>query len=181
MSRIAIYTEDGKLIDQGISNILSRVANSLRSKSGKVIAYSLANDIKNHFSIRFPGSQHYSPNKVTQDVSYGNSGTVSIDVPGVTRAYHDIDIYPRNTASLTIPLHRSAFGMKATSFNDLFPVRTNGKAFLAKQLQNGGLQFMYLLSRHVHQTKDSTIMPSDESLSNGIFERLKKFLDKSYK
>lgn len=98
-------------------------------------------------------------------------------MPGASRAYHDIDIRPKAKQSLTIPLHQEAFGKKATDFNNLFVVKTNaGKAFLA--MNNGGdLQMMYLLSQHVHQKKDSSIMPSDNTIANEQFGRLARLID----
>ena len=56
---------------------------------------------------------------------------MSIDVPGVTRAYHDITIVPRIRKALTIPMHKAAYGKAAGSFNDLFVLtKKDGKAFL---------------------------------------------------
>ena len=56
---------------------------------------------------------------------------MSIDVPGVTRAYHDITIVPRIRRALTIPMHKAAYGKAAGSFNDLFVLtKKDGKAFL---------------------------------------------------
>ncbi len=60
------------------------------------------------------------------------SGEIVIDVPGITRAYRDLHISPKNSKHLTIPLHRSAYGKRATEFSDLFVVtKKNGKKFLA--------------------------------------------------
>lgn len=75
----------------------------------KIVGEALKWNIRNHFKTIYPNSQHYSPDKVNLD----NDGNVVIDVPGITRAYSDIDIRPVRAKSLTIPIHRTAYGKKA--------------------------------------------------------------------
>lgn len=58
-------------------------------------------------------------------------GSVEIDVPGVTRAYHDMDIRPRFRRALTIPIHRLSYGKRASSFDDTFMLKKkDGKRFI---------------------------------------------------
>lgn len=58
-------------------------------------------------------------------------------------------------------MHREAFGRKAADFDDLFVVRKNdGKAFLARN-NGGNLTMMFFLAKHVHQRKNSKLMPTD--------------------
>lgn len=40
--------------------------------------------------MKYPGSNHYSPDKVSTKQS-----VVVVDVPGVSRAYHDLTIRPK--------------------------------------------------------------------------------------
>lgn len=123
----------------------------------------------------YPGSKHYDPNKVGPgQASNGNisEGEAQIDVPGITRAYHDLDIRPRFRQSLTIPMHSAAYGKKASDIDGMFVVKKkNGNAFLAKNM-GGNLAFMYFLAKHVHQSKDSRLLPSDGSYADNIFSRL---------
>ena len=117
-----------------LSSLLQRVRNS-----GKLIQDGLLWTTRNHFSTIYPGSTHYSPDKV-QPASISNgsnpAATIDVDVPGVTRAYHDLDIRPRFRRALTIPIHRSAFGRKASSFTDTFVLKKkNGSKFI---VQNNG-------------------------------------------
>jgi hypothetical protein len=96
--------------------------------------------VRNHFKTIYPGSTHYAPEKVTIGKPDKNVGEINIDVPGVTRAYHNITIVPKRANYLTIPIHRAAYGLSAKSFPDLFIVRKkNGSAFLARQLGKGSL------------------------------------------
>lgn len=91
--------------------------------------------VKNHFTAIYPGSQHYSPDKVHDgQVQNGESpeASIDIDVPGVTRAYHDMHIRPRFKKHLTIPIHRASYGKSASSFSDLIYIKKkNGTELLA--------------------------------------------------
>lgn len=65
--------------------------------------------------------------------SLGVLGQVDIDIPGVTRAYHDIDIRPRYKKHLAIPMHENAFLGKPAEVPDLlFIKKKDGSAFLAQ-------------------------------------------------
>jgi hypothetical protein len=87
---------------------------------------------QNHFRTIYPNSKHYSPNKVSIDKARNNTGIVDVNVPGVTRAYHDLIITPKRAKSLTIPIHKASYGKRAREFNDLFVIKTKSKAFLAQ-------------------------------------------------
>ena len=136
------------------------------------MAKAIVDTTRSHFTRRWPGSKHYDPNKVYEGDSLGTMGQVIIDVPGVTRAYKDIDIYPKIAKALTIPMHQAAYGKSARSFDDLFVVKKNDKAFLAQGLADGSLQFMYLLCKHVHQNRDSSILPSDDTYAKAMYNRI---------
>lgn len=52
-------------------------------------------------------------------------------MPGVTRAYHDLDIRPKFRRALTIPMHREAYGKRASSFDNTFVLKKkNGSRFI---------------------------------------------------
>ena len=140
----------------------------------------MSDAIKAHFRFQFPGSSHYDPNKVNpSNDSHLNEGVVDVDVPGVSRAYHDIDIIPRNRQYLTIPMHREAFGKKAPDFNDLFVVKKkDGKAFLARN-DGGNLAMMFFLAKHVHQRMNTSIMPTDNELASVAMSRLSRLVQES--
>ena len=84
-----------------------------------------------------------------------------IDVPGVTRAYHDIDIVPKIGKKLAIPMHRSAYGASPRNTPGLFYAKNaKGTEMLAK-VEGGALVAMYILKDRVHQRQDRSLMPSD--------------------
>lgn len=68
-------------------------------------------------------------------------------MPGIGRAYHDIDIYPKNAEWLTIPVHPDAKGKSPTVFNNLFKPKDHN--ILAAN-EDGSLVVYYALSKHVH-------------------------------
>jgi hypothetical protein len=59
-----ILTINNKTPLEGVNDILKNVSRKINN-CGKLISYSLVNDTKNHFSMRYPGSKHYNPNKVS--------------------------------------------------------------------------------------------------------------------
>lgn len=166
---IIIQTTDNKPIEQGISAILKRVADQLNRDSGKIAAQTMTKSVKNWVQQRYPNSQHWDPNKVTQGDSLGVIGTTNVNIPGASRAYHDITIRPVHARVLTIPIHQIAFGKKASDFPDLF--KPKGKNILARNV-NGELVAMFALAQSAFQKKDPSLMPPDEHLAGGIFRAL---------
>lgn len=161
-------------LEKAIENFLMKLKSGLDSKSGKPLALGAKEAIQFHFQGK---PTYYNPRKVNEGNSSGNVGVTYVDIPGISRAYHDIDIFPRHRNNLTIPLHREAFGKKATDFNNLFKVKMkNGKEFLARN-NGGSITMMYVLSKHVHQRQDPGIMPSDNSIAKFQFNRLKRLVN----
>ena len=166
---IIIQTADGRSIEQGISAVLSRVVDKLNRESGKTAAESMTKSVKNWVQQRYPGSQHWDPDKVQQGDSQGEIGNVNVNIPGAGRAYHDVTIRPTHARHLTIPIHQSAYGKKVSDFNDLF--KPKGKNILARNV-NGQLVAMFALAKSAFQKKDSSLMPTDDNLAGGIFRAL---------
>ena len=104
----------------------------------------MTKSVKNWVQQRYPGSKHYDPSKVNQGDSSGVIGTVNVDIPGISRAYHDVTIRPIRARALTIPIHQSAYGKKSADFNDLF--KPKGKNILARNV-NGQLVAMFALAK----------------------------------
>lgn len=177
---IKITTIDGKSPEEGLKSKIYDIISKLKADSGKIMQKSLLWTTRNHFKTIYPGSRHYNPDKVTEKSSnVEGEGSIQIDVPGITRNFHDLDIKPKLRKYLTIPIHRAAYGKKTSEFNDLFPIhKKNGKSFLARK-EGGELIFMYLLSKGVHQNQDNRLLPSDQTYCNNIFSRIKVYLNQS--
>ena len=128
-------------------------------------------------------SNHFSPEKVSEPTVSQDAVTVTVDIPGITRAYHDIDIYPKEANALAIPLHESAYGISPRENNDrgtykLFRIKKDGVPgnVLYRNDEDGGLIPMYALTKHVHQVQDPTLMPSNQELTDSAIEGLKSAL-----
>lgn len=179
---IKIVDRNNIPIETAVQNFLSKVLDKLQ-QSGKIISDALKFTTQRHFQTIYPGSDHYSPKKVTNDkTANGNkpSGSINIDVPGIARAYKNLTIRPIKSNALTIPMHRSAYGRKASSFPDLFVVKKkNGKAFLARSNGAGGITMMYYLAKQVFQERDRRLMPGDRTFSDNIFSRISVYLQRT--
>ena len=173
---IKILTTNNKDIHNAIVDLLRRVAKQLTDKSGKVMAKSVTADVKQHIQFKYPNSKHWSPGKVKNGEIKKNEGETLVDIPGAGRAYHDVTIKPIRAKALTIPIHSSAYGKKVSDFKDLF--KPKDKNILAR-MQNGTLVAMFALAKSAFQKQDSSLMPTDESLANNIFNALAPVIEKS--
>lgn len=129
-------------------------------------------------------SNHFSPEKVSEPTVSQDAVTVAVDIPGITRAYHDIDIYPKEANALAIPLHASAYGISPRENNDrgtykLFRIKKDGVPgnVLYRNGEDGGLIPMYALVGHVRQMKDPSLMPSDNEMIDAAIKGANAVLD----
>ena len=97
-------------------------------------------------------------------------------MPGITRAYHNLDIRAKNAKHLAIPMHRQAFGVSPKDIPDLFYTKNKKGTEMLAKTEGGALVVMYILKESVHQARDSRLMPSDKTLADNIFARLKAYL-----
>ena len=159
-----VLTWRGKPVMEGVKSVLSDALERL-GRSGREMARGMVETTRRHFMTRWPGSAHYSPERVNEGASHGGVGEAVIDAPGITRAFRDVDIFPRNGRALSIPIHSDAYGRSPREMGDLFVVRKrDGRAFLARH-GGGSLVFLYVLKRHVRQRMDRTMMPGLERLA----------------
>ena len=168
-----ITDRSGQPIDQAITKMLSRIESRLQ-KAGSAISNSLTQTTRRHFETIYPGSKHYSPDKVNPGNSTSTSGETLIDVPGVTRAYHDIDIVPKFRKYLTIPISAKSYGRKSSEFSDTFVAFKKGgmSGLVGQKTDSGSVVWLYRLVKHVHQSQDSRILPSDDTYATDIFGRI---------
>lgn len=119
-------------------------------------------------------SNHFKATDVLDPVVKNDGVVVSVTTPGISRAYHDVDIYPKEASALAIPLHASAYGISPREINDrgtyeLFRINRKGstqKGNVLYRSEDGKLIPMYALTRHVHQAQDPTLMPSNNQLTD---------------
>ena len=124
-------------------------------------------------------SNHFKATDVLDPVVRNNAVEVAITTPGISRAYHDIDIYPKEASALAIPLHAAAYGIQPREINDrgtyeLFRINRKGSTDKGNVLyttdEEGGLIPMYALTQHVHQVKDPSLMPSEAAMTKEATE-----------
>ena len=166
---IRIQTQSGQPIEYGLKSIFNRILDNISRNFSGIASGTMTSSVKSWVQKRYPNSKHWDPNKVTSDKGVGLEGITNVDIPGASRAYHDINIRPVRAKMLTIPMHSDAFHHSARDFNDLF--KPKGKNILARNV-NGQLVAMFALAKSAFQKKDSSLMPTDENLASGIFRAL---------
>ena len=106
----------------------------------------------------------------------GRRAVVTVPIPGITRAFHDLHIRPRNAKALTIPINAVAYGMRAPELAargwSLFTLP-------AKEGPGAGILFgrragarstvaLYLLRERADVPQDRELMPSDEEMGEAL-------------
>ena len=80
-------------------------------------------------------------------------------------------------------MHRAAYGVAPKDVPGLFAVP--GRNVLAVANGTMGLTSMYALSKHVHQTRDRSLLPSDKTylqrLAESVVRRVESTIDKTMK
>lgn len=118
--------------------------------------------IKNHFN-NMPA--FYDPNKVNYAI--GDRINISIDVPGISRAFHPLDIYAKRAKALTIPMDKKAKGHSPREFSNLFVWRSKRTGNAGLGYNNGkNLVAMYVFKDHVHQNQDPSLLPTLDEMKN---------------
>lgn len=176
--RLRITGPNGEPVTTAARNLLSNVLSLLRDKSAKMIQWALLYTTKNHIQQRYPNSQHWDPNKVTEAERSTAEASINIDIPGATRNYHDLDIYPRRKKALTIPISPLSQRKSVSDFLDdnIHLFRPKDTDYLA-MLLNGRVEVLFLLRKHVHQKQDNTLLPTDKTYYTNIWARLNNYLD----
>src|SRR3990167_7687659 len=105
--------------------------------------------------------------------------TLLLPHPWFARAFHDVEITPKNGLYLTIPMIAGAYNRRAPDIDGLFFFKTRkGTAFLAKALSGGGLELWYLLVTIVHQSQDRTRLPEYQAIMQLGLDSAKDYLNK---
>lgn len=155
----SVYRNAGVRLARCIRNHLRLLASTRHDTANKLGATPTGH---------FRASDVLPPNSTNSDVS------VTVTTPGISRAYHDIDIDPVNGQFLTIPLHSDAYGLSAREYSErygkLFRINQKGstekgKVLYTKDALNGKPVPLFALVSHVHQVRDPSLMPSNEKMT----------------
>lgn len=101
------------------------------------------------------------------------SATIVIkNTPGLTRAWHDLEITPKNKRALTIPVNRIAHGKRVADLerggHRIFrPKKTN---ILAEAGEGGRLRPLYALVKKVVVPKDEGLLPTRQMVREWALE-----------
>ena len=170
----SVYRNSGVRLARCIRNWIRLLASTRHDTANKLGATPTGH---------FKASDVQPPNATSSDVS------VTVTTPGISRAYHDIDIDPVNGSALTIPLHADAYGLSASEYSErygkLFRINKKGSTekgnvLYTKDVLNGKPIPMYALTTHVHQVQDPSLMPSSDKMTeealNGALAAIKQIL-----
>ena len=152
----SVYKNAGVRLARCIRNHIRLLANTRHDTANKLGASP---------THHFKASDVLPPNATNSDVS------VTVTTPGISRAYHDIDISPVNGSHLTIPLHADAYGISPREFKgNLFRINKpgsteKGNVLYTSDVLNKKPIAMYALVDTVHQQRDPSLMPTNREMT----------------
>lgn len=94
-------------------------------------------------------------------------GEVVIPLPGFSRAFHEVEIRPRDAQALTIPAAAESYGKRASVLSALGwkIFRPKGKRVLMGSMKGDEAKVLYFLCSSVRQRQDRSLLPSDEEIN----------------
>jgi hypothetical protein len=111
--------------------------------------------------------------------SVADAAVLTINHPGMMRAFEDVTITAKAAKALTIPIHRLAYGHRAGEFEGLFVLGgkkfDTGKNILAMK-DGDDIIPMFLLVHSVHQPQDRSLLPTDEEWQDAAVEGAENYL-----
>ena len=186
-----------------LATVLESVGPVWRQQLYSVGANALANEVKRHIRREAPRRHNTAyrlggmptnllqkgANRVTVWHATDQGASVLVPIPGITRAFRDLTITPKEAQTLTIPIAGAAYGHRVRELTRMgwkvFRIPAKGaKAITApgehprkydqyKDLlagTHGGkdVTFLYALKKQVVVRKDRTLLPSDEKVTEVI-------------
>lgn len=105
----------------------------------------------------------------TRTTSHATSayGEVVIPTPAVRRAFHDVEIRPKNWMFLTIPAASESYGKAAGILAEHgWNIYRPGKAkiLMGRLSKDEAPKVLYYLAQSVHQRQDRSLLPSDDAI-----------------
>lgn len=101
----------------------------------------------------------------TNFIADENAGEVVIAAP-LGRAFHDVEIRPKNKAFLTIPAAAESYGDRAPRMEaDGWKIwRPKNKKYLMGSKEGVDPKILFWIKESVHQRQDRSLLPSDEEM-----------------
>lgn len=161
-----------------IEGLISKAFEKTVQNSGGTIVEALYHTTVNHVRNRYPGSTHWSTDKISKGVETSTSttasGDIDVNVAGASRAYHDVVIRPIRAKMLTIPIHGASYGKRVKDFDGLFKIKGKNVLF---QRTNSGIVGLFALAKQAFQKQDESLLPKDDTFAENIMQRFIKQLD----
>jgi hypothetical protein len=106
----------------------------------------------------------------------GGKAVVTVPIPGITRAFGDLHIRPKDKKWLTIPINAVAYGVRAPEMQDdgwqLFSVQSKKKPgtriLFGREAGAKSALALYLLRDEVDVPQDRGLMPSEEEMGEAL-------------
>lgn len=119
-------------------------------------------------SGRVAGSETGQTTEITAESD--SSATISIlNTPGLTRAYHDLDITPKKRKSLTIPIDKISYGkrvadLRAKEGRRVFRLGKTNLLAVSDETGKGKARPVYALVKSVRIPRDRGLLPTRAQL-----------------
>lgn len=167
---------------------IDRLKTSILFEGGKALQELLAQWMSQLGSASRHSPPHFTPDGVHDPIVDGDTVSVPISIPGITRALHDVVIQPVEAKALAIPVNEEAYGISPRRYNVNHPKGSKGamfipkgKSYLAKTDDAGKLVVMYVLKDSVTQKQDRSLLPPDDEMnkafSNAVSDAVEAILN----
>ena len=169
---------------QALKNRLNSVyekRQSILKAGGTALRRVLANHVRELASTRHktsmalgvPPSGHWKASDVGEPIVDGDSVSIPMYTPGISRALHDVTIRAKRSKNLAIPFNRLTAGLSAREYmtrhpGDLFFYLTKRKSKSLAMTKSGRLIVMYILKNPVNQRRDPTLLPEDNEMNEAF-------------
>ena len=161
-----IVAMTGQTAQKAAGDIIHKII--AKAFNGKVAQDEMLSKVRSHVQSRYPGSAFWSPSKVLPGKVSKETAEIDVNIPGASRAYHDITIKPKRKQYLKIPFAGMAQNGKE------FVLKTKRGSLLLARSINKSIQIVAVLAKSAFQHRDPSLMPSDGALAESIFSRMKK-------
>jgi hypothetical protein len=153
-----------------------------------VAAEALCETVRAHL-IRAADSRHKTADKwgapETNHLTRGarlvvaDRNAVVIPIPGITRAFGDLTIRPKNAKALTIPVHAAAYGVRASRLAaEGWTLFSRRGILFGKQEGDPSPVALYLLRSSAKIPEDPGLLPDDEAMGTAIRYGVTKELER---
>lgn len=186
-----------------LATVLESVGPVWRQQLYSVGANALANEVKRHIRHEAPRRHNTAyrlggkptnllqkgASRVTVWNASDQGASVLVPIPGITRAFRDLTITPKEAQKLTIPIAGAAYGHRVRELKregwKIFRIPAKGskmitqpgehprkfdryKDLLAGTHGDKNVTFLYALKKQVVVRKDRNLLPADEKVTEVI-------------